>query len=329
MVSTCNKPSKRIGYLDLLKAICIVGIMITHVSPPTMVLMIRTFIPVLLVTISAFMGGVSYKKHYNVKQKTEFFKDYMSYFISRFKRLVIPAWILIIVYFIYQFLIGNTFGLKYYIASFMLTTYGMSYVWIVLVFLYVALLVPIFCRYETQKKSMLAVVATLYIIYEVMYFLGIGTESKLLNSSFFYIVPYGLIAFIGINYNEYSDSAKKKIIGVSGFIFLILFVVYWIKMGSIQDVQIAKYPPRVYYLSCGLFISYALMYFCERHYFKIYDSRVIRFLSVNMFELYLCHVMAMEFYKTLGLPQNWLLELVFVFIASIGMVWILLKVKKK
>lgn len=226
-------------------------------------------------------------------------------------------------------MIGNVYGVKYIIKSYMLTRYGMGYVWIVLIFLYTALLIPLFCRYEEKKKTVFAVLAFFYAIYEVVYFLGFGVDSKLLNCTVFYIIPYGLITFLGMNYNEFSDRTKKGIILTSFAIFFILLAAYYLNTGSIQDVQIAKYPPRAYYLSYGLAISYGLLYICEHCCLRVYENKLIRFISVHSLGIYLCHVMVLEFYKLLGLPQNWVLEWVVVFSASLGAVWIWSEAKRK
>lgn len=232
-------------------------------------------------------------------------------------------------YFAYQLITGNIYSLKHYVASYMLTRYGMSYVWIVLIFLYTALLIPIYCRFEEHKKKVFFAVLVLYIVYEVMYFLGIGTDSKLLNSSFFYIIPYGVITFMGMNYSEFSDRTKKRIIFWAFGVFSVLFIVYWIKTGSIQDVQITKYPPRAYYLSYGLGVSYLLMYICEHHHSRIYENNFIRFVSSHSLGIYLCHVMALEFYELLRLPQIWLLKLIVVFVTSVLAVFIWTEVMKR
>lgn len=52
-----SKSGKRIGYLDFLKVIALVGIVIAHISPPKSILMLRKFDVILMMIISAFLGG--------------------------------------------------------------------------------------------------------------------------------------------------------------------------------------------------------------------------------------------------------------------------------
>ena len=48
---------KRIPYLDFLKVIALIGIVIAHVSPPGPIFMLRNFDVVLMVVISSILGG--------------------------------------------------------------------------------------------------------------------------------------------------------------------------------------------------------------------------------------------------------------------------------
>lgn len=83
-----------------------------------------------------------------------------------------------------------------YIASFCLTRYGIAYVWIILIYIYCAILTPLYSRIKISKKTVFGL-AVIYIIYELAYELRIGVENKLIYTTFYYIVPYGILAFIG------------------------------------------------------------------------------------------------------------------------------------
>ena len=48
---------KRIPYLDFLKTIALICIILAHVAPPDSVFMLRNFDVVLMIVISAILGG--------------------------------------------------------------------------------------------------------------------------------------------------------------------------------------------------------------------------------------------------------------------------------
>lgn len=78
---------------------------------------------------------------------------------------------------------------------------------------------------------------------------------------------------IGLDY-------KKKIITMIAFIvFIGMALLYKMTEGSFQPVQIAKYPPRIYYMAYGILISFALLHYAEKHVLKIYDNVIIGFIS--------------------------------------------------
>ena len=76
-------------YINFLKTIALLCIILAHVNPPTIVFQIRNFDVVLMMLISSYLGLIS-KKNYN----------YFSYILSRIKRLIIPTWIFLTIFFI-------------------------------------------------------------------------------------------------------------------------------------------------------------------------------------------------------------------------------------
>lgn len=99
--------------------------------------------------------------------------------------------------------------MKYYIYSYCLTRYGIGYVWIILIFLYSALLIPLFGKIKFSVKSILLVV-TIYCLYELIYYFQISVENQFLDTTLFYIVPYGLLTFLGYNFCCMSQKNKKS-----------------------------------------------------------------------------------------------------------------------
>lgn len=93
---------ERINYIDFLKFFGLTLIIIAHVGSPDWLLMLRNFDVPLMVMLSSILGERSYRKYES--EGTILVKDY---YISRIKRLVIPAWMFLSVYFSYYFLRGG------------------------------------------------------------------------------------------------------------------------------------------------------------------------------------------------------------------------------
>ena len=149
---------KRLNYIDFLKFIGLTGIILAHVGSPNYVIMIRNFDVPLMVLLSSMLAAKSIKKY----------NSNIAYWISRIKRLVIPTWIFLVIYFIIKAIITNkTTSIEYDLVSFILTKYGIGYIWIILIYLYSALLIPLFKKIKFSTKNNI-IILLIYLLYEIL-----------------------------------------------------------------------------------------------------------------------------------------------------------------
>ena len=321
MEQTKSNEVKRIGYIDFLKFIGVTAIIIAHVGAPDWLRMIRSFDVPLMVIVSAMLGERSYKKYSGAGLALA-----GRYCLSRFKRLVFPTWLFQLLFFTALFCVtGQLQPIRYYIYSFCLTQYGMYYVWVILVYLYVALLIPVFDKMKSMVTSTITMLS-LYVIYEVVYYLGLGVDNKFLDTTVYYIIPYGLLACLGYHYRQMKSKTRYGIAFCSLAVFIGLGIYYQITTGSFQLVDIVKYPPRLYYLSFGVAISFFLLLLSEKHPLKLYDSALIRYVSSHSLWLYLWHILVLSAYEILKLPEIWYLKLAVVYTLTLAIIYTVNKV---
>lgn len=314
-----DKETGRINYIDFLKFIGLTAIIIAHVGSPSWLMMIRGFDVPFMVILSAILAQRSYRKYESDSLSVK------NYYFSRVKRLVIPTWTFLSLYFVLLFIVeGELREVKYYIASFCLTLYGKGYVWVILIYLYSALLIPLFSKMKLSIKGLIFV-TILYGLYEIAYYLKIGTDNKFLETTVYYIIPYGFITYLGYNYYQMRKRSRYSITIISFLIFIILFVYYWIINGSPQRVGIAKYPPRLYYLGYGITCSFVMLLFCEKHNLKIFDNSLIRYISMHSMWIYLWHILVLDVYMILRLPEVWYIKLFIVYGIAIIIVFVVNK----
>jgi len=311
----------RIRYIDFLKFIALTGIIIAHIGSPSWAMMLRSFDVPLMIILSSILASRSFAKYSMNKTPV------IDYYMSRVKRLVIPTWIFLLFYFIYSFIVtGQRAGIKYYVDSFLLTRYGIGYVWIMLIYLYSAMLIPAFAKLKLSSKGFIIVCAT-YILYEIAYYYKLGLNGSgfikdFIDTTFYYIIPYGVLTYLGYNYFKMKNRTKLIIALVSFIVFISLAVYYRSTLGLFQLVQIAKYPPRLYYLSYGVGCSFALLILCEKKNLKLYENRVIRFISSHSMWIYLWHILILDIYGRLKLPEIWFIKLIIVYLLSMLIVYV-------
>ena len=311
--------NKRINYIDFLRFLGLVCVIIAHVEPPNWMIFLRNFDVPLLVILSSIVNDISYTNNYdNSLSKCN---NILKFYFNRIKRLIIPTWFFLFIYFLIKYLLGNSFTIDYYVKSFLLTRYGIGYVWIVLIYLYSALFVPYFSG-KCFSKSILHI-AVIYVIYEILCHYKLDSDNYIIDTTLYYMIPYGLLTFLGVNCLKINIKQKKIIILASYALFFLFGLYYWKKTGSIQNIQLFKYPPRVYYLSFGIGCSFLLLLLCEkcRH-----NSYLIDYVSKHSMWIYLWHIVALDICNYYGLTMPWFVKALLVFIMSIGAVFITNKI---
>lgn len=182
--------------------------------------------------------------------------------------------------------------------------YGIGYVWVILIYIYGAMLVPLFNKIKTGIVSSV-VIALIYVLYEIAFYYRWGVDNRVILATIYYIIPYGIVAYLGFNYTSFSKLTKRIIMIVSFVFFVSLGIYYRYVYGYFQNTQIAKYPPRVYFLGFGVGVSFLLLGFCERFTLKIYELKIVKFISKNSMWLFLWHVLVLRLYDFWELSRRW------------------------
>ena len=310
-----NKPMKdtfnRLGYIDFLKFIGLTGILVAHVGSPSWAMMLRSFDVPLMVILSSILAHRSFSKNPSISH----------YYGARAKRLIFPTWIFLLFYFLLCYIFsGKAETLHYYIASFCLTRYGIGYVWIILIYLYSAMLIPLFDKIKFTAKGIVIVFFS-YVLYEVAYYYRIGLDGgvskAIIETTVYYIIPYGVLTFLGYNYQEFDKKTKGIIFFINLVVFVFLAIFYFHNTGKPQLVSISKYPPRLYYMSYGVTCSFGLLMLCEDHSYKLFDNKIIKYISAHSMWIYLWHIFIIEIYDYIKLPEIWFVKLIIVYFSSI------------
>lgn len=316
--------------IDILKALGIAMIILAHVSPPALIFQLRNFDVPLMVLISGMSFGLSYKN-----------EDFLSYMWKRVKRLVFPVWIFLTAYFgciaIFDLKIESlTYPIL--LQSYLLVG-GIGYVWIIKVFLLVALVSPFIyqCNKNTSstRKYLISILA-IFFVYEVVcilsapYFsLGIAKDITQLTH---YIIPYSLVFAIGLRMPAMNMYVVIFCASISCLIFVGLFLCFWWYHGHIVFTQAHKYPPTIYYFSYAIFIS-CLVWLLVPHVEKVINylkpvKQVVMFIAGNSIWIYLWHIPFLKLVYS-GFIIKYTMVFMFAILATFIQVWLVKNVLLK
>ena len=271
-------------------------------SLPQVILNIRTFDVVLLVMVSYIT--FRFKSSSNDV-------PYFKYVWKRIKRLVVPAYIMLTVFFLLSelssLLIQHThaFGLSTIISSFLFLDSGIPYIWIVRIFVVIAFFAPVISSL-TENLSLprnkirligVSVISFIIIMVGGAIYDRFTNEDSLLNIFLrsWILMPIIYVAITQIISILLLFDNKGKVLSVLMFLF---FIVIMIIKGDIIafNPDDFKTPPQLYWVVYGLILSVIL--------FMIIPNKrqgFLEFVSINSLNIYLVHIVVLLFYnKFLG-----------------------------
>ncbi|MHC5733794.1 acyltransferase family protein [Nostoc sp.] len=290
---------------DILKTLGIFSIILAHIIPQNIFFNIRNFDVSLMVIVSGSLFYCSsYKKNYSL----------LTYLHRRIPRLIAPVWLFLSFYFIsisvVSYLLGKDypFLLKKHIINSFLLLDGIGYVWVIRVFILMAIISTIImnlyksCR---SKNHFFAVLLFIYISYEILLQIAITINlgnipflSSLINNYAFYTISYGCLFGLGI---ALPTMKRKSILVVAGvFLTVFLLVAGYLSytQGVIPSTQNFKYPPRIYYLSYGIFMSMLTFsvvdILCKKYNLNNQENPIVKaivFISTSTLWIYLWHIL--------------------------------------
>lgn len=329
-------------HIDLLRTIGLFLVVLAHIPINETVKNIRSFDVMLLV----FIAGISFVK--SGGSSCEF--DYRRYVVGRIKRLCFPTWgVLSFIFLLAGILCFITSKTYIYSARQIVESYlfiggingGIGNVWIVRIYLLMALLTPLFNWIEQKFKtgSLNMLLLGLLVLNELIVVLvykdgtisGIFIEN-IINSILCYSVGFVLGMSISCN----NEEATKKELILFSCVFLLSQVVVWVNGGTFGPNDY-KYPPRMYYALYGIVGSLCLYLICYR--IKISNQKIrdcIIWISKKSFDIYLSHTIVLKllswgdrYINDLAIFRVSILYYIFVMVISISLVKIKDRIKKK
>jgi peptidoglycan/LPS O-acetylase OafA/YrhL len=326
----CNTVVKgdRDQTIDILRCIGLFAIFLAHVTPPDLVLRLRNFDVVLMVVCMTWSYVISRSKRHT---------PYFKYIIKRFKRLILPSWLYLTVLLVFTSSISMVLNEKFiYSVKEIIMGYSLldriGYVWVMRIYLYIAVLSPILYLISNKIKShclYFAILIIIYFVYNGIYLLGKNISNiliyRLFNITVLQFSGWGIVAAIGIRL--FSLKENKKNYAIVTTIFAVVFILEML-LNGFASTQDFKYPPQLYYISYGIIVTLIIYILVKRIANKNNDNAVITFISKSSMELYFCQALLLEIinnYCSVSFKNNFVLYWVFLVISSMLITYVLKK----
>ncbi|EIY2678225.1 acyltransferase [Raoultella planticola] len=281
--------------IDIMRVIGIMLIILAHVSPPEFLFQLRTFDVPMMIFISGMSYYVASKKDVKI----------VPYVKSRFRRLVVPAWIFITLFYItiYVFNPEKFYDIKktsVIISSYLLNGFG--YFWIIRIFLIIAIISPFLAYVMENKNSGNITIITLAMLI-VATILSLVTSDngaiwKIVNQIIIPTLSYSSVFMIGYKWVSFNNKERLAFFMVYTVIFTTYFSVYLLYKGNVPYPQSFKYPPTLYFIIYALMVTLPLYLILSKLNIKGRTiSKSIFFLSSNTIWIYLWHIPIVEYLK--------------------------------
>lgn len=284
--------------LDALRLIGLFGIILAHVSPPNIVMQLRTFDVPLMVIVSGVAFSVSYNGKYGL----------MDYYKHRLARLLAPTWLFLSLFFLYFGVVdfitrGDYVSLDLIINSFLLLNCGgIGYVWIIRVFVLVAIGAPIvyYANNRIRNTFFYFILILIFFIFyfQISNFLILHYNDRegfvyiFISEYILYFIPYSLLFSIGLRLPILSTKGS-----IVFFLFLLVsFFFICINNGdnAFSKISEFKYPPQILWTIYGTMISIFLYIFVSKISLNSIFHKLICFLSESSLWIYLWHIFLLK-----------------------------------
>lgn len=325
--------------IDALRAIGTMLVILAHMSLPELVLNIRTFDVILLVMVSYMTFRLTNSES----------MPYLEYIWKRIKRLVIPTYVMLMVFFSLSEVISlaiqgsHAFELQTVVCSFLFLDSGIPYIWIVRIFVVIAFFAPlnsnlaasIDTRMDKCRIGAITFISLIIVSGGGKFILDFcSSENSILSSIITSWIVYPLIYIAITQLISIFLIMNQRWQIILSIVLCFTFVAVYIYHGSFNPDDY-KSPPQLYWVVYGLAISFLF-------YISIPNAccSFLGFVSKNSLNIYLIHIIVLMFYnKALSIIDSslvvdsvlsiWYIKYVMIFGASCLLVFLWSTYKSK
>ena len=285
-----GKLQQRDPSIDLLRFIGLTMIILAHIGlsrSTSLLFQLRSFDVPLMV----FTSGLAFSGK-NVG-------SYLPFIGKRTLRLIVPVYIFVAAYILLNPILSGWGLVENYSAEKIAGTFmlrlnpSIGYVWIIRVFLIVMLVTPLLIRLDKALKNdwvcLGAIAAVLAAQHLLVGWLKPMKPDWFIQDWVLYICGYSAAFMWGLRARKASPAASCVALLMLAAVLCFCGYGMYEEYGTLMKLQATKYPPQLYFLAWGMFIS-GILWFTRKWWTKVMDNRLFTFIGQNTIWIYLWHI---------------------------------------
>ncbi|MCL4363824.1 acyltransferase [Patescibacteria group bacterium] len=213
-------------------------------------------------------------------------KNFFAYVKKRFLRLYLPYFYFLIFYFpLRYFLYSKKIGLNDVVKNIFLYG-GLDLNWLVLIFFELTLVFPVVYYFWKKNK----------VLYYLYFFVSLGSAVYYLylrdwNYRFVMWLPWSLVIYFVIFYIENQKRWKRLLgLGIAAAIVYYASMQLVINLGHNVTQYYNKYPPNVFHISYGVFVTLIFYFMSKMKLFKVLRlEKILFFFSFYSYPIFFIH----------------------------------------
>lgn len=276
---------KRSDRMDFLRGTAIVVMIFTHctacyLSNKTAYALwnLSHFVVPIFLFVSSYLFFQKYK---NGKEIGVF-----EYIKRRIPRLITPYYIFLAVFILLAlFLEPKKLTPSFFLGALTITG-GIDINWLVLLFVYLSVLLPIFVYMQNHKKTWFFI----YFIISLLTSLVLLVYVLPTSYKLYMWIPWSLIIYFSLFLQINEDKPQYMLYGITGCAILFL-ITRFIRISTHQSLifYTNKYPPNLHYLSYGMIWTSILFSLAPYVSGSSLIMKPMRFISKNSYSLFFIH----------------------------------------
>ena len=268
----------RDSYIDFLRSLGLILVILAHVSAPNVLTQLRNFDVPLMV----FVSGLSYSGK-NISGG--------AWFLKRIARLIVPVYIFLTLFFLFNYLVGRGYQIEKIIYSYLLCVQGsIGYIWIIKVFLIMMLCTPFLIKIkENLGKFQIWLIIGLLLLLQELSSIFLSKCSMLVSETVPYIFGYSALFLSGMVLKTADNTTKVSVLVISLLLFVLTHYFLYYHYLVLDLSPYYKYPPRINYLLYGLTIC-SLLWIIRPIGNKLSSFIIFSFWGQNTIWIYLWHI---------------------------------------